>query len=235
MSLPFFYKADIDANNPDVLLDEDTSKHIIQVLRMQLGEQLRLTDGKGNSYTTAIIDDNRKRTSVKINEHYYTQPPSQKAMIAISLLKNTARWEWFLEKAAELGVERIVPVLCTRTEKEKFRYDRMKSILISAMLQSQQVWLPALSEPVAFNDLVSSQLDGIDKMIAYCDEDRKCTIEECLHEGSSGALVLIGPPGDFTPDEIALAKQYAFQPVTLGTTRLRTETAGIAAAVCLKL
>lgn len=234
MALPFFYKEDIIVGAQNVMLDEDTSRHVVQVLRMQQGKQLQLTDGKGNLYTASITEDHKKRTAVKINAHTYAQPSSRKLTIAISLLKNTPRFEWFLEKATEIGVTVIIPLLCTRTEKEHFRYDRMKNILVSAMLQSQQVWMPELQEPTPFTDVVLRQLDATSKFIGHCEEDEK----QPLHlqsSGSSDNLILIGPTGDFTPEEIVLAKQQGFTPVTLGSTRLRTETAGIVAAALLKV
>ncbi|HNL66826.1 MAG TPA: RsmE family RNA methyltransferase, partial [Ferruginibacter sp.] len=136
MALPFFYKEDIAAGAEQVILDEDTSKHIVQVLRMQNGEQLQLTDGKGNLFTGVITDNNRKRCAVGILQTTNLQPQTRKISIAISLLKNTSRFEWFLEKATEIGVSEIIPLVCARTEKTAFKYDRMKSILVSAMLQS---------------------------------------------------------------------------------------------------
>lgn len=235
MSLPFFYKEDIPAGAQDVILDEDTSKHVVQVLRMQKGEQLQLTDGKGNLYVATITEDHKKKTVVHIESNTYQQPSQQKITIAISLLKNTSRFEWFLEKATEIGVTEIVPLLCTRTEKEHFRYDRMQSILVSAMLQSQQVWLPELHEPIQFDNLVIRQFDNTNKLIAHCEEDYKQSINNCRIVELSNYLILIGPTGDFTKEEITLARQQGFQPVTLGDTRLRTETAGIVAAALLKL
>jgi 16S rRNA (uracil1498-N3)-methyltransferase len=235
VNFPFFYKEDLVADAQHVTLDEDTSKHIVQVLRMKSGERLQLTDGKGNLYTAAITENHKKKTVVQIESHSYSQPPSQKVTIAISLLKNTARFEWFLEKATEIGVTEIIPLLCHRTEKEHFRYDRMKNILVSAMLQSQQVWMPELHEPVRFEDLINREFDNTNKLIAHCEEDNKQSISNYKMAGSFNSLLLIGPTGDFTKEEIALAKQQDFKPVTLGATRLRTETAGIVAAALLKV
>ncbi|HJU45710.1 MAG TPA: RsmE family RNA methyltransferase [Chitinophagaceae bacterium] len=235
MNLPFFYKEDLAAGLQSVILDEDTSKHMVQVLRMKAGEQLQLTDGKGNLCIATITEEHKKRTAVQIGSHRYTQPPAQKLIIAISLLKNTTRFEWFLEKATEIGVTAIVPLLCTRTEKEHFRYDRMKNIIVSAMLQSEQVWMPELHEPVRFDNLIIRQFGNTNKLIAHCEDDHKQSIHNCRIAELSNCLILIGPTGDFTKEEIALAKQQGFQAVTLGNTRLRTETAGIVAAALLKV
>jgi 16S rRNA (uracil1498-N3)-methyltransferase len=146
------------------------------------------------------------------------------------LIKNTNRFEWFLEKATEIGVSEIIPIICERTEKQNFRHDRMKNILISAMLQSQQAWLPILHEPIKFLEVVKNSSQQ-NKYIAHCSEEEK---KELSNETSrKSSIILIGPEGDFTKNEIELAIENKFVPVTLGDTRLRTETAGMVAAVLL--
>ena len=137
MALPIFYVSQYK-NEELLLLSEDTSRHVVQVLRMKKGELLQLTDGKGSLLTTAVIDDHKKNCTVAIKEKVFNAAPGRRVSIAISLLKNAARFEWFLEKATEIGVAEIVPLKCDRTEKQHFRLDRMKNILIAAMLQSQQ-------------------------------------------------------------------------------------------------
>src|SRR5258708_30929828 len=171
MALPFFYSASFDPQRAELMLDEDNSRHIVQVLRMQRGDQLQLTDGRGNLLTTTILDDHKKKCRVQILTVTQQPPRERNVSIALSLLKNASRFEWFLEKATEIGVSEIIPLLCERTERSHFRYDRMNSILISAMLQSQQTWLPLLHEPTKFDDLVSKQFDL--KFIAHCEEENK--------------------------------------------------------------
>jgi len=217
------------------VLEEDTSKHIVQVLRMKAGEQLNLTDGKGNLLTCSITDGHKKHCVVNVEGTRHKSQVTRKVSVAISLLKNANRFEWFLEKATEIGVNEIIPLICERTEKEKFRYERMQGICISAMLQSQQVWLPLLHEPVEFNDAVV-QFKAEKKFIGHCDETQKEFLRKILPSGEDlrgASLILIGPEGDFTKEEIELAVQNGFMPVSLGETRLRTETAGVAAAVLL--
>src|SRR6188768_1957892 len=153
MTLPFFYINEYNTAQKEIVLDEDTSRHVVQVLRMKEGEKLNLTDGKGSLIIAEVIDAHKKHCSVKIIDTRFTTHDSRKVAIAISLLKNTSRFEWFLEKATEIGVSEIIPLICERTEKQKFRFDRMKGICISAMLQSQQTWLPVLHEPKQFNHL----------------------------------------------------------------------------------
>ena len=231
MALPFFYISNYDGIQKQIVLDEETSKHIIQVLRMKAGEQLNLTDGKGNLLTCSIVDDHKKHCLVKVEATSYQQPATRKVSVAISLLKNSNRFEWFLEKATEIGVSEIIPLICERTEKEKFRYERMHGICISAMLQSQQVWLPVLYEPIEFNKaVIHSSAKG--KFIAHCDDGSKDQLTN--QPINQSTLILIGPEGDFTPLEIVLAIQNEFMPVSLGKTRLRTETAGIVAATLLR-
>jgi 16S rRNA (uracil1498-N3)-methyltransferase len=236
MALPFFYISDYDSSKKEIVLDEDTSRHIVQVLRMKQGEQLNLTDGKGNVFTTSITDDHKKHSSVRIEDVHYKEPATRKVSIAISLLKNANRFEWFLEKATEIGVNEIIPLICSRTEKEKFRHDRMQSILVSAMLQSQQCWLPVLHEPIAYELLFRQEevANASQKFIAHCIEEEKRSLADLVNDSLPSQIILIGPEGDFTPAEIELAINHHFDAVTLGETRLRAETAGIVAATILK-
>ncbi len=235
MALAFFYIEEYSPGETTLVLNEETSKHAIQVLRMQNGDQLQLTDGKGNLITAEITDDNRKKCSVKILSTEKIPRHKKNVSIAISLIKNQSRFEWFLEKVTELGVTDIIPLICERTEKQKFRADRLKNILVSAMLQSQQSWLPVLHEPAPFNKLVIKQFNDCKKFIAHClPESNKVFLH---HQTSklSDQLILIGPEGDFSKTEIELALKEKFIPVSLGETRLRTETAGIIAATLLQL
>jgi 16S rRNA (uracil1498-N3)-methyltransferase len=145
-------------------------------------------------------------------------------------LKNASRFEWFLEKATEIGVTEIIPVISKRTERQHFRFDRMNGILIAAMLQSQQTFLPVLHEPIFYSEIF--KFSGCEtKLIAHCVDDNKVEIKDITI--SNNTQILIGPEGDFMPDEIAQALQHNYQPVTLGNTRLRAETAGIVAATLL--
>ncbi len=231
MTLPFFYIEHI-VGTPDFLeLNEETSKHALQVLRMQKSEQLQLTDGNGNLFTARIIDDNKKKCKVEILAAVNHKPSLHNKTIAISLIKNTNRLEWFLEKAGEIGVSEIAPLICDRTEKQRFRFERMQSILISAMLQSQQTWLTKLHEPVKFATFIK-ETTFQQKFIAHC-EDVPGKISLSLMSPFTNAAILIGPEGDFTKHEIEMGMENKFVPVSLGITRLRTETAGLVAATLL--
>jgi len=204
---------------------------MISVLRMEKGEDILLTEKKKKKAKASIVDDNRKKCIVQISSVEKEEAKRKKVAIGISLIKNASRFEWFLEKATEIGVGEIIPMMCERTEKEKFRHDRMQNILVSAMLQSKQCWLPILHEVTAFDKV--SGLPFERRFIAHCEEANKQMFSDESLTHQSSQLILIGPEGDFTPAEIELAVQNGFIPVSLGSTRLRTETAGIVAASLL--
>lgn len=249
MQLPYFYIESFDPTIKSIVLDEETSRHIAQVLRMKKGEKINLTDGKGNLLTAEIVLDHKKHCEVKVIDSRLLQRPrqsdlgggqrthhSRRVTIAISLLKSTPRFEWFLEKATEIGVSEIIPLICERTEKQKFRFERMQQICISAMLQSQQCWLPVLHKPLAYELFFRQEeiANADQKLIAHCIEEEKKTLLNSHISSSTHSIILIGPEGDFSKDEIGLALQYNFIPVSLGVTRLRSETAGIVAATLLR-
>ena len=229
MSIPYFYQQELIASGA-FILNEETSKHCIQVLRMKAGETLHLTDGKGGLCKAIITNEHKRNCEVNIVESTFQDYKGRKVSIAISLLKNANRLEWFLEKATELGITEIIPLLCQRTEKQQFRFDRMNQILISAMLQSQQTWLPILHQPTKLEEVINSSVHS-QKLIAHCEEGTKQSINEL--KIANNVQILIGPEGDFSPLEINLALQNGYSPTSLGNTRLRTETAGIVAATLL--
>ena len=245
MALPFFYipTYDPDPASSELTLDEDNSRHVIQVLRMHPGEALQLTDGKGNLLTATILDNHKKKCRVAINAAVTSPPRSTKITIAISPLKNSSRFEWFLEKATEIGVSTIIPLLCERTERAGLRPERLQNILVSAMLQSQQTRLPALSTPTPFPQLIREAAEP-HRLIAHCLESPRATdtLAGLVREqttptpAAAPVLILIGPEGDFSLQEIETALAAGYRPVSLGDNRLRTETAGIVAAtlLCIK-
>jgi 16S rRNA (uracil1498-N3)-methyltransferase len=196
---------------------------------------LLLTDGAGHSAEAIITGDHRKRCTVRIVSLVQVPNRTPRVTIAVSPLKNASRYEWFLEKATELGVSTIVPVICQRTEKSHLRRDRLQGILVSAMLQSQQSWLPEFPEPLTFPEYLSlaSQTSGA-TYIAHCEPGYKKELSSVLGAPSTDRTILIGPEGDFTPQEIEAALAAGFMPVSLGDTRLRTETAAMYAAALLR-
>jgi 16S rRNA (uracil1498-N3)-methyltransferase len=199
---------------------------------MKEGVEIILTNGKGYTLNVVVLHPDKKHTRVKIISKHFSEIALPETCIAISLIKNNNRFEWFAEKATELGISRIVPLVCHRTEKTHFKKERITSILISAMLQSQQSWLPELSEPSSF-DAVVKNANFEQKFIAHCLPEQKNDLKNVVLSNRS-KIVLVGPEGDFTAEEIAAALQNNFLPVSLGETRLRTETAGIVSAVVIK-
>lgn len=234
MQLPFFYEENI-AEEAQYIMSEVSSRHMVQVLRMQEGEKIQITNGKGTLLTAEIILAHKKKAEVNIEKKEFFPDKLPKTTIAVSLVKNTSRFEWFLEKATEIGIGEIVPLICKRTEKTHFREDRMKMILVSALIQSRQVWLPELSSPIKYGDFIKNTNDHSNKFIAHCIEGQKKSFREFSNDPSSSKKILIGPEGDFTPEEIEEAVSANFIPVTLGENRLRTETAAIVAAVLMNI
>jgi 16S rRNA (uracil1498-N3)-methyltransferase len=233
MELPFFYLADIPATATELVLPEETSRHIVSVLRMQEGEELRLTNGIGSIVSASIKKANKKNCVLENLQIEQAADNRKPVILAISLLKNPSRFEWMLEKITEIGVKTVIPLICQRTERIHFRTDRMKNIMVSAMLQSQQAWLAEIVNPLSFHDLLSQ--NGFEnKYIAHCLPVERTSLRSESGKGSS-SIVLIGPEGDFTPPEIEAALLFGYKPVTLGDTRLRTETAGVVAVTLLSI
>lgn len=230
MDVPYFFMPGLPAD--DIVTLEEGVSHHIHVLRMKTSDKVKLTDGSGQIAEATIVEMHKKRCMVKVDRVQQVDRPAGKISIAISLLKNASRLEWFLEKATELGVHEIWLLQCDRTEKQHFKQNRAHQILVSAMLQSQQAWLPLLHPPAPYPEVVN-QLRVDVKLIAHCLPGEKKHLKAYSANPSTG--ILIGPEGDFTPTEIQMALDNGFETVSLGNTRLRTETAGMVAATLLCL
>ncbi|MDL2314885.1 16S rRNA (uracil(1498)-N(3))-methyltransferase [Bacteroidales bacterium OttesenSCG-928-C19] len=210
-----------------VSLSEEESQHCKKVLRLREGSPLSLTDGKGNLYKGEIIDTSGKQCDVQIKEtiaefgkrNFYLH-------VAIAPTKNIDRLEWFLEKSVEMGVDEITPILCEHSERTVVKSERLQKIIVSAMKQSLKAYLPKLNELTPLNKFIQQPFSG-KKMIAYCNDDHRNHISEVCQK-KENALILIGPEGDFSEKEIQLALSNNYLPVSLGESRLRTETAGVA-------
>ena len=231
MSIPYFYEPSILSGQTSFTLNEISSKHCIQVLRMQQNQRVDITNGLGYLFEATILSAHKKNTIVQIQLEKFIAAPSQKITLGIGLLKNLTRLEWLLEKATEMGVYEIMPLLCEHTLFEKFKLERFQNILQSAMIQSQQVWLPVLDTPVKFKEAIQNQKQE-QKLIAHCEAGDKVDIKKI--DPSSDLLLLIGPEGDFSTAEIELALTNNYQAIHLGPTRLRTETAALFALSVLK-
>ena len=238
----FFYTPDLSSDT--YTLDEQESRHCTKVLRLQKGDVIFLADGKGNLHKAEIIDPAPKNCSVKIIDSIKEYGKRNFHLhIAIAPPKNTERFEWFLEKATEMGIDEITPLICQHSERSSVKTERLNKVLISAVKQSLKAYLPRLNEPIMFSKFISGQVStpggtsfNGQKFIAHCkfSEPFEKKAQETSHlknsyQRSSDALILIGPEGDFSNDELILAKEKGFQEISLGNSRLRTETAGIAA------
>ncbi len=227
-----FFTSHIDP--PHAFLEGEEAHHAARVLRKQPGDELFWVDGRGTFYTGRIEAISRKSVQLHILS---TRPdPLQRPFdfhLAIAPTKNIARFEWLLEKAVEVGVEHITPLLCRHSERKQIRRDRLERILVAAMKQSGHARLPVLDDLTPFGKFLSDlQAPGsVQKFIAHCapDEGKEHLLKRYRPEGD--ALVMIGPEGDFSPDEVKAARKAGFAPVHLGPSRLRTETAGLVAAV----
>jgi 16S rRNA (uracil1498-N3)-methyltransferase len=211
------------------LMDENNSRHCIRVLRLKKGDMLKLVDGVGNLYEGIIADPDQTSCKVTITGVMRDfEKKGYRLHIAISPIKNPERFEWFIEKSVEIGIDEITPLICRNTEKTGIKRDRINNIIISAMKQSLKAFKPSLNEPVTFNEFIGTYRSGI-KMIASCNQDNERKKIDQVYEKKSDAVILIGPEGDFTVEEVSLAFKNGYKPVHLGQSRLRTETAGIAA------
>lgn len=233
MELPFFFYDGAIAADNTVQPAPETARHMIQVLRMKTGDRLWLTNGAGLRAMCSIQEVLKRDVLLQVLQVEKVSPPLRTVTLGVSLLHNTSRFEWLLEKATELGVSRILPLICARTEKQHFRRQRAESILISAMLQSKQSRLPEMPDPVKWKDFITTtQVEN--RFIAHCiDTEKSEALSNVKPEGD--CIILIGPEGDFTPQEVKEAMQLNFKPVALGNTRLRSETSAIAALSVLML
>jgi len=223
-----FYTPDIEPSHPQYFLSEEESKHCVRVLRLNAGDEVQLIDGRGGLYIAQIKDAHPKRTILQvISVQQKYQERNHYLHIAIAPTKNIERLEWFLEKATEIGIDEISLIICQRSERKEAKTDRLNKIITSAIKQSLKAYHPILNEPETLSKLLSLNFVG-QKFIAHCDEGDKVTLKESI-ELKGKYLILIGPEGDFTPKEIDEALNNDFKPITLGESRLRTETAALEA------
>ena len=223
--MQLFYAPDIDNDTIEFTFDKEESKHIVKVLRKLEGSILHITNGKGFLFICEIILASEKKCVVKINESQFTEARNFRIHMVVAPTKMNDRYEWFLEKAAEIGVDEITPIICDHSERKIIKTERFDKILISAMKQSNQMYLPILNEPIKLTDFLSKEVIG-QKFIAHCEETEKVELKDRIKIQQNYTL-LIGPEGDFSTNEINKALTNGYLPVALGNTRLRTETAAI--------
>ena len=226
--MQLFYNPQVQPGDTAFTFDKEESRHIVKVLRKKEGDTIHISNGNGYLFTSEINFANEKKCEVQITAEKFHEPAPYSLHLAVAPTKMNDRYEWFLEKATEIGITEITPIICEHSERNNFKADRFEKILQSAIKQSLQFYMPKLNEPIAFNSFVSAQHEG-QLFIAHCEETEKRLLKNAI-EPKKQVTILIGPEGDFSSKEIALALQQHYIPVSLGNTRLRTETAAIVAA-----
>ncbi len=224
-----FYVPDV-SNEKVIFLPEAESQHAVKVLRLKAGDIIHLINGKGSLFEAEIVNPHAKRCEIKIVASKTKDMSAYSLHIAIAPTKKNERFEWFLEKATEIGIQEITPIICQRSERKGVNRTRSERILVAAMKQSQNLYLPKLNEASSFEQFLLKKTASINmqKCIAHClDEDKKSL--QRVYEKGKDVLILIGPEGDFSETEITMAIKAGFLPVSLGESRLRTETAGVVA------
>jgi 16S rRNA (uracil1498-N3)-methyltransferase len=225
--MQLFYNPNIDETTETFSFDKEESKHIIKVLRKKDSDVLFVTNGSGYLFETEITLASDSKCTVKVIS--FEKKPSSKfhLHLAVAPTKMNDRYEWFLEKATEIGVNEITPIICDRSERKIVKNDRFDKIILTAMKQANGLYLPKLNEAVTFKEFLKHESEGL-QLIAHCEETDKKTLKSVLKPNKSVTL-LIGPEGDFSEKEIALAIENKYVAVSLGNTRLRTETAAVVA------
>lgn len=229
----YFYCPDIDEQQASFTLDEAESKHIGRVLRLSVGEYINLLDGKGIVFRCEIIETG-KRCIVKVIDFTKSKEDAFHLHIAIAPTKNNDRLEWFIEKSTEIGINEITPIICSNSERKIVKQERLLKTAIAAMKQSGRAFLPQINEAIKLTDFLKIG-NAEQKFIAHCYEENQQHLKE-LYTLGKDVLILIGPEGDFSLEEVEIAiKKHNFIPISLGKNRLRTETAGVYACTTIKL
>ena len=225
--MQLFYNSTIKKEDAIFTFDKEESKHIVKVLRKKENDVIHITNGQGFLFICEITIASDKKCQVKIVEATFFKPKEYKVHIAVAPTKMNDRYEWFLEKATEIGIDEITPIICEHSERKVFKIDRAEKILQAAMKQSLHYYLPKINEPISFTNFIKKENKGT-KFIAHCEEQDRKSFKNTIHQNED-VLILIGPEGDFSVTEIEVAIKNNFIPVTLGNTRLRTETAAVVA------
>lgn len=225
--MQLFYNPLLNINTKVITFDRDESRHISKVLRKNIGDILEITDGKGRIYSAKIIEDNIRSCKVEIISSTLQQKHPYRLHMAVAPTKMNDRYEWFLEKATEIGVDIITPIICDNSERRKVNGDRYMRVIQAASKQSLNAFHPVLNKPMDFSEFINSNCEGL-LLIAHCEDSPKSDIKN-LKNDLADVTILIGPEGDFSENEIKAAIKKNYQPITLGTSRLRTETAAVVA------
>jgi 16S rRNA (uracil1498-N3)-methyltransferase len=226
--MQLFYNSEISKETSQITFDKIESKHIVRVLRKKENDILKITNGKGFLFNVRIVIASDKKCIAEIiSSEEKPKPWSYYLHIAIAPTKLNDRMEWFLEKATEIGVDEITPIFCSNSERRNVKLERFEKIIQSAMKQSLKFTLPKINDPMKFNDFINQDFDG-KICIAHCEEEDKNLLQSVIN-ATEKTIILIGPEGDFSTQEITTALEKNCIPISLGESRLRTETAGLVA------
>ena len=231
--MQLFYNTALNDGDNLFSFDKIESKHIVKVLRKKEGDKLHITNGRGHLFTAEILIANSTQCKASIIATEKRHPKMYRLHLAVAPTKSADRFEWFLEKVTEIGVHEITPILCDRSERKTLKMERLQKVIMSAMKQSLRTYLPKLNEPVSFAEFIAQDHKEL-LFIGHCEDEEKFNLKRCI-TADKDVTVLIGPEGDFTKKEIKEAYEKGFLPITLGESRLRTETAAIVAATAVEL
>lgn len=231
--MQLFFNPQLDSSVSQFSFDSEESRHIVKVLRKKIGDELQITNGRGYLFLAKIIEADSKHCRAEITGTQKNHQKMHWLHMAVAPTKMNDRFEWFLEKATEIGVNEITPVICERSERRVIKRDRMERVVQAAMKQSLRTFLPKLNEAVTYRDFINMEHKGL-LFIAHCQDDEKMELKRRV-AADKDVTILIGPEGDFSPAEIHEAYENGFLPVSLGEARLRTETAAIVACATVNL
>ena len=231
--MQLFYSEHLNAGSSEFTFPEDESKHIVRVLRKKVGDMVHITNGRGYCFEAEIHSDQPKKCQVKVLKEHQSQPLNYRFHLVVAPTKSNDRFEWLLEKATEIGVDEISPIITEHSERKYSKHQRSQKVVQAAMKQSLRWFLPQLNEAVTFNEFLKAKHTG-QRFIAHCAKQEKLHLSRAISP-SSNITILIGPEGDFSAREIKLAHTAGFIPVSLGEHRLRTETAGLVATLTVNL
>ena len=229
--MQLFYYPQLDSSVSQFTFPEEESKHITKVLRKKEGDVLNITNGKGYLFEAKIISADLKNCRAEIFDTTKRHPTKHWLHMAVAPTKLNDRFEWFLEKATEIGVNEITPIICERSERKTVKIERLRKVVLSGMKQSLQTYLPKLNDPVPFKDFIKQTHEGL-LFIAHCEDEEKLDLKRRVAPDKN-ITILIGPEGDFSNAEIKDAYEKFFLPVSLGRNRLRTETAAVVACTVI--
>ncbi len=231
--MQLFYNPDITENDTEFSFDKEECRHIVKVLRKSEGDTIHITNGKGELFIAEIILADLKNCTAKITERQLQSPKTYYLHMVVAPTKTNERYEWFLEKATEIGVDEITPVICDHSERKVIKTERYQKIIQSAMKQSLSYYMPALNDPINFSDFIKKNVSG-QKFIAHCEDSQKMPLQR-VALADHKITILVGPEGDFSIDEIKMSIKNGYTPISLGNNRLRTETAAIVACHTVSL